>query len=817
MNSSWIHKRNRIFSGLIFLILLLLILFFLLPRKHAQHTNPALSLRINEVCARNPGTLAGENTTYEDYIELYNPTEEAISLERFSLSDDSKDLTSGPLPDDIIEPGGYYVIYAVGTEGSAPEGCAAVSFALSENETISLSYGIESEEGNLNYLRIDSVTLPSLSAGSVYARTEDGQDNLAEMRPSPGFSNESSTLVLEAPVFSRISGFYEEETLTVELLAPKGLSIRYTLDGTAPTEDSLLYTDPLLLSDPSLLDNVYSARDDITAEANEYRVPEQPVDKAVVIRAVAFDENGNYSNPVTATYFLGFAEKEGYENAMILSVVTAPDNLFDAENGIYVRGKLYEDGLEAGLINEDFPWIELMDYTNYYLEGTDSERDAHISFYDTSHALAFQLDCGIRIRGNESRNYPQKSFTLFARKRYGTESFAPVFFDSGISYPDLILNNGRQLKKIFFFSLVEDRNVSVQSYQPCQVFLNGEYWGMYYLMEKYSAEYLEGHYGVAAGDSLLIKATREVQEGEPTDVSRFKALREYLKQDMSDPALYAGLLDQMDIQSFIDWMCTNIYIGNTDTKPLGGNVFTWQTTVPDEMEYHDGKWRWMLYDLDDSLSVGIDTSETPAWAIDSFVEHPGYSSCGYLDDDPMPSLMGNEDFRKQFVLTFQDMANENFRAEHVSALLDEIEAQYTPWADKSYARWNTNPKDTPFTEQAEELRTYFNNRFDAIMPCLAEHFELEGALSKLKLSAENAEGGTISLNTLTPNLTAGDWEGQYYTDYPITVSAAPAEGYTFAGWEIQGGEILEGTSSDLRITVQLSESGTTIHAVFEED
>ena len=92
---------------------------------------------------------------------------------------------------------------------------------------------------------------------------------------------------------------------------------------------------------------------------------------------------------------------------------------------------------------------------------------------------------------------------------------------------------------------------------------------------------------------------------------------------MSDPELYKELLNQMDMQSFIDWMCTNIYIANTDTKPLGGNVFTWKSAVSGEGEFQDGKWRWMLYDLDDSLGVGID-SEAPSYLIDSFVEHPGY-------------------------------------------------------------------------------------------------------------------------------------------------------------------------------------------------
>ena len=203
----------------------------------------------------------------------------------------------------------------------------------------------------------------------------------------------------------------------------------------------------------------------------------------------------------------------------------------------------------------------------------------------------------------------------------------------------------------------------------------------------------------------MIKNSWEIQDGNPDGASGFKALKELLAQDMSDPQLYGKLLTQMDMQSFIDWMCTNIYIANTDTKPLGGNVFTWQAVVPGEGEFQDGKWRWMLYDLDDSLGVGID-SGVPAYAVDSFVEHAGYAPSGFLEDDPMPSLMKSEEFRRQFVLTFMDMANECFRPSHVLPLLDRLEEQYEDAAAKSYERWNTEPSDAAFTEQAEELRTF---------------------------------------------------------------------------------------------------------------
>ena len=614
---------------------------------------PLKPLCINELSVSSLATQVGGSTIYEDYIELYNPNNNTISLDGLYLSDTS-DYTLAPLPDVTIGPGAHLCIYAAGQDGSVPEGQLSVPFSLSENETVSLTRLEENTADTASAVLLDAVYIPdSMKIGAVYARTED-------------------------------SG---------------------------------------------------------------YLPPDSPVDKAVVLRAVAFDAAGNSSNITTATYFIDFDQKDGYENAAVLSLVTDPDNLFSSETGIYVRGALYDDAMEAGLIYNGLPWTYLTEYTNYSLEGAEAERPVYIQFFDASREETLAQDCGIQIRGNESRHFPQKSFSLYARSRYGSSSFSPVFFDTGISYPNLILNSGRQLKKIFFFSLVEDRDTAIQQYTPCQVFLNGEYWGMYYLMEKYSSEYLAGHYDVAPDNTLLVKDTRYVENGSPQDIARYKELRTFLaEQNLADPDVYQELLTKMDMQSFIDWMCTNIYIANTDTKPLGGNVLTWQTLTPEN---------------------------------------------------------DAEDFRRQFVLTFLDMANESFRWEHVKALLENLEEQHA-WADTGWMRWNTAPQTGTFEEQTAELHTFFEHRAEYIIPMLAEHFGLQGPLVDITLSSVPDKQGSIKLNTISPDLSETDWNGQYYTDYPMTVRADSAKGYRFVRWEVDGGEIVSGDVNDPEIQVHLS-------------
>lgn len=694
---------------------------------------PLKPLCINELSVSSLATQVGGSTIYEDYIELYNPNNNTISLDGLYLSDTS-DYTLAPLPDVTIGPGAHLCIYAAGQDGSVPEGQLSVPFSLSENETVSLTRLEENTAGTASSVLLDTVYIPdSMKIGAVYARTEDGGETFAQMRPSPGTANQEAALVLEDPTFSQPSGFYED-AVSLQISSSSGTTVHYTLDGSDPTTNSPLYSGSLTLMDPSSHFDRYASRTDITEEDSGYLPPDSPVDKAVVLRAVAFDAAGNSSNITTATYFIDFDQKDGYENAAVLSLVTDPDNLFSSETGIYVRGALYDDAMEAGLIYNGLPWTYLTEYTNYYLEGAEAERPVYIQFFNASREETLAQDCGIRIRGNESRHFPQKSFSLYARSRYGSSSFSPVFFDTGISYPNLILNSGRQLKKIFFFSLVEDRDTAIQQYTPCQVFLNGEYWGMYYLMEKYSSEYLAGHYDVAPDNTLLVKDTRYVENGSPQDIARYKELRTFLaEQNLADPDVYQELLTKMDMQSFIDWMCTNIYIANTDTKPLGGNVLTWQTLTPENDAEGDGRFRW----------------------------------------------------------------------EHVKALLENLEEQHA-WADTGWMRWNTAPQTGTFEEQTAELHTFFEHRAEYIIPMLAEHFGLQGPLVDITLSSVPDKQGSIKLNTISPDLSETDWNGQYYTDYPMTVRADSAKGYRFVRWEVDGGEIVSGDVNDPEIQVHLS-------------
>ena len=93
---------------------------------------------------------------------------------------------------------------------------------------------------------------------------------------------------------------------------------------------------------------------------------------------------------------------------------------------------------------------------------------------------------------------------------------------------------------------------------------------------------------------------------------------------------------------------------------------------------------------------------------------------------------------------------------------------------------------------------------------MAEEFGLTGTLEEVTLKINDIEGGRIQLNTTYPDVSDSGWTGKYYTDYPVTLTAIPADGYRFVGWN---GSI---TSDNVTIEAEILPEGIELEAVFEK-
>lgn len=785
---------------------------------------------INEVCSSNFSLIADEGGNYPDYVELYNPGSVAVSLEGFYLADregvqDGAAFEGGAggnlahqyaLDHITIPAKGYALIWM---DGSGAEEHAPFALSKDGDELYLVSA--------LNGTVVDSVRIPALSYNTVYGRRADGAEEWALMTATAGSANAAAVLLaeesLEEPLFSAESGFYEESFL-LTITAEENQTIYYTLDGREPDTQDMVYEGPILIEDASGRENLYAARTDLAPSGNY--VPEFKVDKATVVRAICYDEENHACSPVvTKVYFVGYENREEYDGMAILALTADADALFDPESGIYGNGVAFEEyknagGLQDGEVVSQFTdenGIVRYRYTasNAFNKGKEWEREATVTFFDEGHSYCFSQNVGIRIAGESTRGAAQKSMSIYGREIYDDIAEFPYAFFEGTSYSTIKLRNGgsdhekSKIMDAFLEQLCLERDVSVQRSSPCVVFLNGEYWGIYNIRERYQEEYLREHYGVAAENAWIVDCGQSAAGSDAAQSAYDGAVDFVAGCDMTDEALYRTAESLWDFQSLLDFYCINLYVDNIDVS-FSRNIALWRAGQQTDSEYGDGRWRFMLLDMDGALN---------SWDSNTFQTSMWWDEQADLMDEPViAGLLKNPEFKKRFCLTFMDIANTVFSYDRVHESLMEWMALYETQAVKSHQRFISDEIDeTVYEEYIMEMDDFFKNRFSFITECLKSELGLDGSLVPVTVGIDGADGGYVRVNTA--EISGEQWTGMYYTDYPVTLEAVAADGYRFAGWETEDGfgDVLEADGEDgSSITVFLSQGGTALTARFEK-
>ncbi|MBO5789756.1 MAG: CotH kinase family protein [Clostridia bacterium] len=735
-------------------------------------------LVINEVCSKNETLYPDGFGEYYDWIELYNGTDRAMPLAGVTLSDDANEPSKFTFPAYAkIEPHSYVIVFACGNgnvSGGSDEFYASFRLASAAD-----SLYLFASDGTL----VDGMEIPALGDNASYGRKTDGNLITAYLNATPGYQNGGMTkLSLANVTLSHQSGFYTENfTLTAEI--PSGYKLYYTTDSTIPTKSSAVLGDGLKIKDISSSPDVIS-QIVVTAQEAGMWYPDEPVDKGTVFRYRLCDEAGNLSDCGTATYFVDFEEKDGYDGISVVSLVTSPDNLFDSQKGIFVNGNWEDRGAEA-------------------------ERPVSLTYYDQNGNFVFTQDCGMRIRGSSTRAYQQKSLSIYARDEYGADEFIHPMFD-GVEYlKSFILRYDGSLKfhEGYLSALVADREIATAKSIPCVVFLDGEYYGMYTILEKFTKQYVEEHYGIDK-DNVAIVKKGALEEGISSDLTAYNNFINYVTgNDMSRAANYQKACSYMDMQSFIDYVCFQIYCGNEDWS-LKQNFAAFRARDIDPANpYADGKWRFMLYDLDFCIGIWNRYDHIFSYDTDTFTAKMPFAGNGPLSNPLFASLIENDDFCEQFVLTFLDMANTNFAPENAIPLLYETANIYAEGIENYYRRFGDGvATKADYLACIDNFAVYFERRFEYIVSYMEEHFDLSGKRGTLVLNAENS---SVQLNTLT--LENQTLEAVYTVDYALCATALEKEGYTFSHWQYSNLTLSSGsvaTSKTISFTLSVSQTAS---------
>ncbi len=578
-----LKKNPRLFFWIATIILLLLgaaQIFSIFA-----HESPG-DLVINEFLAANRTGLTDEDGDYSDWIEIHNRANQALNLAGWSLTDDPNQPEKWTFPNITLGSNEYLVVFASGKDRkpTTPGSRLHANFKLNRAGEFLALYNIFEPQ----FFALNSPQFPKQFRDMAYGLYGDELAYGYLAQPTPGEANAETPVWegLVAPVeFSLERGFYNSPFNLKLSTSTPGATIRYTTDGSQPTEiNGRLYTKPV------------------------------HIDATTSLRAAAFKPNFWPSYVNTHTYIFldhvltqpanppNFPATWGIHAEDFKEYTTGSPVMADYEmDPEIVNHPRYSQAIKDGLTS--IPIISMvMDsqsfdelYSHPRDRGPTWERPASIEFIDpNNHHRNFQINAGIRIHGGVGRQefIPKHSFRLFFRDKYGAAELEyPLFPDSPVEEFDTIVlragadrsfaGTGRIRQKATYTrdEWLRASQIAMSDLGShghfAHLYLNGLYWGLYNIVERPDDSFMSSYFGgrkqdwfVANQDGPLRRDLDDTAEalnqlfitigfaGRADD--GFEGNEEYTTEK------YAAIKPYIDIPQFSDYIILNWYAGTKD-------------------------------------------------------------------------------------------------------------------------------------------------------------------------------------------------------------------------------------------------------------
>ena len=479
---------------------------------------------INEVLAQNVSGLTDELGVPQAWIELYNPGAAAVNLKGWSLTDDAQLPGKWVFPGVTMPAHAYWVVYASGRDlkPTTVGGKLHTNFKLDPRGEYLGLYSPGTPPREISAL---APQYPEQRGDYSYGQDAGGQWRYYGT-PTPGKANGESTITgkVAAVHFSAARGFYGAPFQLSLSTATSGAAIRYTKDGSVPTERrGQLYTGSIRI------------------ESNQ------------VIRAAAFGANRLPSAVATHTYLYGLPANRRLLPALCLA--TATNNLWGTNGILEVTPR------------------------NTTKRGMAWERPVSVELLRTQDNGGFHTDCGLRVQGGDyvrglynpkgAVPFNKYSLRLYFRGAYGDSHLDyPLYPDCAVArFDEVSLRAGMNdptnpfIRDEVVRRLFADTGQASAHGTFVNLFINGVYKGYYNPAERIGVDFLQAWNG--GGDQWdLIAQGSQVREG---DASAWNALRTYVNgKDLTVAANYQEVGRRLDLVNFIDYLLVNIYVASDD-------------------------------------------------------------------------------------------------------------------------------------------------------------------------------------------------------------------------------------------------------------
>ena len=710
-------------------------------------------LVINEFMQSNIDCVMDDLNEFPDsWVELYNPGNTAVFLNKYKLGTKEDGSDAWQLPLKEIAPKQYILVYCD-----------------KEATDLHTSFRLESGKGCEIYLFEGSTIIDKVkdlkkqpSPNIAYGRKTDGADEWGyQLTPSPNAANTGEICtrdhILGEPVFSEQGRVvYGSKTITLSLSlpegSPEGAEIRYTTDGTEPTKSSTKYSKEFTIS------------------------------SSTVIRAKLFCDG--WLSPVSSVQ--SYIYHYRYPTIPIISIVTNDKYLNDSKIGIFANNNSHEKSQQKD-------WRRPINFELFDAEGQPSQLN--------------QL-CETRITGAYSREASRKSMGIYCNKRFGKKNMNYEFFPDqcpGLTnYKSIVLRNAGNDRDYIYMRdaicqriMAENGDIDWQAWRPSVVYINGKYWGLLNIRERANENNIITHYDGLEDIDLLENG--ELKEGTYDNYNYFQTFYNAHSHTLAE---YAEL---MDWEEYIRITIMNQYFNNLDYP--GNNNVCWRPRA------EGGKWRWIAKDLDYTMGLyngnasesgGYDHKIIEQWYNpDDWNLHKGANFSITWDATRLfRRLMEDEDFKREFIDRFciymGDFLNEKRIREVWDPMYNMIKDEWQKHRDNIY----DNPWWPIYNDELGNARRWVSKRTAEMYKQIGSYFKLGNSI-KLTINKESNSDATdagVVFNGV--KLSRNVFEGNFFAGRKITLEGTAPEGKTVTGWSIKtissSGQVTDSTTVGAR-------------------